>query len=176
MNNTSYYDLELYHHGVKGMKWGVRKFQAKEAELAKKKTAYKKAKKAYGRSFNKAYNRSITALSPFKKHRENNNKRWADTAQRARNLEKAKNEYKTAKKEFRKHTTTGQKIGIGLRRASKVIGTIGYLYAVDLTVSGGAGTKAVKAGAKYAKNKAMDKMFNTAIIDKDGKVIRRYNS
>ena len=66
---------ELYHHGVKGMKWGVRKFQQKYDELEQKKAAYKKAKKAYNKSFNKAYNRAAAAYSPIKKHRQNNDKR-----------------------------------------------------------------------------------------------------
>lgn len=28
--NTSPYDLELYHHGIKGQRWGVRRFQNRD--------------------------------------------------------------------------------------------------------------------------------------------------
>ena len=38
-----YYETELYHHGIKGQKWGVRRFQNKNGSLT---TAGKKRKNA----------------------------------------------------------------------------------------------------------------------------------
>ena len=147
---------ELYHHGVKGMKWGVRKFQQKSAELDQKKAAYKKAKKSYNKAYNKAYNRSLAAYSPSKKQRRANDKRWDDAANEAERLKKAKTDYKSAKKEMRKHSTVGQKINRGLTKASKAIETIGVMYAADQVLNGGAGTRAVKAVVKLAGRAAVE--------------------
>ena len=87
-------DGELYHHGVKGMKWGHRKAPS-EVAIARK--AYKKANKEYNRAFNKAYNRSSAALSSFKKHRQANDARWEDVVNKAEASNKAKNTLKKAK-------------------------------------------------------------------------------
>lgn len=155
-------EYELYHHGVKGMKWGVRKARTKETELGRKKAAYKKAKKEYNKSFNKAYNRAIGAYSPFKKHRENNDKRWADAAKKGEKLNKAKSEYKTAKKEFNKNTTVGQKIGATFRtdsaktanklaiKATKAAIKVSRWSLTDDLFFGGAGKEAVKATGRAA--------------------------
>lgn len=58
------YTDELYHHGVKGMKWGVRK--KRPASLTKAKSNYKSAQDEYVKSFNKAYGKSLAAYSPLK--------------------------------------------------------------------------------------------------------------
>ena len=91
--------LELYHHGVKGMKWGVRKARS---NVADKKAALKTAKKEYNKSFNKAYNRALGAYSPIKKRREENAARWKDVADKAKVLDSAKKDYKTARVDAKK--------------------------------------------------------------------------
>lgn len=46
--NTSPYDLELYHFGILGMKWGVRRFQNKDGTLTKAGKERKKYFKEHG--------------------------------------------------------------------------------------------------------------------------------
>ena len=82
---------ELYHYGVKGMKWGVRK----------KKLAYKQAKRAYNRAFLKADTLRTQAYSFSKAKRAANEKRWGDVYDKAQALNKAEAEYKSAKKKFK---------------------------------------------------------------------------
>lgn len=109
--NIYYEPAYLQHHGVKGMKWGRRRYQNKDGSLTpagKKrydsagdvkttKSAYKKAAREYSRSYDKAYNRNLAAISPIKKHREANDKRWEDAYDKANAMNDAKSAYKDAK-------------------------------------------------------------------------------
>lgn len=168
-------EFELQHYGVKGMKWGVRKAQKEYAELDRRKAAYTQAKKAYNKSFNKAYNRSAASLSPFKKHRQANDARWADAFKKADAMNKAKQSYKEQKKNVRKNTTVGQKIGRGAKYIPTVLATAGHMYLMDKALNNGAGARAAKAAVSNTLNKIGDQMFDYAVLDKAGKVLRRYN-
>ena len=109
---------ELYHHGVKGMKWGRRRWQNKDGSLTPAgekrynqdtaegrrnlaKDKYKQANKEFNRSYDKAYNKSIAAYSPIKKHREANDRRWDDAWEKGKAAKAARKEYKEANKEYK---------------------------------------------------------------------------
>lgn len=121
-------DGELYHYGVKGMKWGRRK-RYNYTDVDRKRDAMKSAKKDYNRSFNKAYNRAVAAYSPIKKHREANDRRWEDAYNKGQAYDKARTAYKSAKKaqnkairektrELNKNASFGEKLAYsdGTRR------------------------------------------------------------
>lgn len=96
-------DDYLAHYGVKGMKWGVRKkslpVSSTRAKYDEAKADYKDAKKAYSKSYAKAYNGSIGGYSPIKKHRDNSRQRWEEAYRDAGRANEAKKAYKQARRE-----------------------------------------------------------------------------
>lgn len=100
--HADYYNEELYHYGVKGMKWGHRKAPEQSSyvkNVKSTKAAYKSAKKDYNKAFNKYYYKSHQALSLSKKKRAANDARFEDAWNKAGTMNEAKAAYKSAKKE-----------------------------------------------------------------------------
>lgn len=61
--NPRYYDLELYHHGIKGMHWGVRRFQNRDGTLTKE---GKQRLLDSSSSYNEKHNDDISFKKNFK--------------------------------------------------------------------------------------------------------------
>lgn len=159
------YNEELAHHGIKGQKWGVRRFQNKNGTLTgagkkryssdfeEKKAAYKTAKKAYNKAFNKADTYRVAAWSPSKKQRQANDERWDDAFKKGQALNKAEKAYKKAKatrknainktyKDIQKQTSFGEKLVYNdatRRKAAK--------YVVDNNMTVEQATKRAKSDA-----------------------------
>ena len=90
------YQDELYHHGVKGMKWGVRKKYVSEA-----KKNMKIAKKEYNKAFNRAHNyssRHMIGQYTNKKKKAESNRRWNEARDKVEKYNTAKSIYKAQKK------------------------------------------------------------------------------
>lgn len=147
---------ELYHHGVKGMKWGVRK-ALPQSDISKRyqstKDAYRSAKKAFNKSYTKADNRRHEVFSLSKKRRAANTARWEDVAAKGQELNKAKTEYKSAKKErknaitktyneLEKKATLGEKLTYNSATRAKAA-----KYVVDNNMSVADATKKAKGDA-----------------------------
>ncbi len=158
---------ELYHYGVKGMKWGHRKASYQNTAVSAQRQKYLDAKankkaagRAYNKAYNKAYNRNLAAFSPIKKHRDANNARWEDAIKKAQDLGKANKEYKQAKKEY--HQTDEYKakrakaIKVGAAVAGTALAAYGA-YKVSKILKDKASTKSYEAGVA-----AMDRWMAAA--------------
>ena len=89
-------DSDITHHGIKGMKWGVRRASEKLAtsdtrrRFDSTKAKYKAAKKAFNKSFDDAYDySSLHPISQYvsKKKRAEADRRWDDAINKAEDRE-----------------------------------------------------------------------------------------
>lgn len=114
---------ELYHYGIKGMKWGRRRNRRNENYTDKQR---KRDRALYGERGEQRINRKMN-----KGH----------GVQGARHYEVERRERKEKAKRAAKK---GQKV------AFSIISTIGSMYLIDQMYNEGRSTKAVKAGVKAA--------------------------
>lgn len=111
---------ELYHHGIKGQKWGVRRFENKngtltaagkkrygeESDLYKNlkssKADKRAASKEYNKAFNKAYYKSSNTFNYMtKKGRKEMDDAWEDAYDKGDKYDSKRQAYKDAKKAYK---------------------------------------------------------------------------
>jgi hypothetical protein len=113
---------ELYHHGIKGMKWGVRKNRQYNKNYTSKQRKSDRA--FYGKRGEKRINKKLNEGYGLR------GARHFEVERKERNAKIKKNVKK------------------GAERTAKVLSTIGSAYIYDQVYNNGRGTKAVKSTIK----------------------------
>ena len=155
---------ELYHYGVKGMRWGHRKASYQNTATSGNSVARQKyldakankkaANRTYVKAYNKAYNRNFAMLSPFKKHRQANDERWNDAAEKGMKSYEADQAYKKAKKEYKQtdeyKAKRAKAIKVGAAAAGTALAVYGA-YKVSKAVKNNIYKHDMDRGMKVAK-------------------------
>lgn len=195
MNNATY-DSELYHFGVKGMKWGVRRYQNKDGSLnaagrnryykQSVKDAKKVANKAYNKfykSYNKAYtsayfhpvsNIRMIAGSKGKKPTELRNK-WKEANKDQNAYIKSRSEYKQAKRDFKQNVKNDPEVAAyRKKKAAITAGSIALAavggYAMHKTGADRRAVEKIIQAGRGASKKAYHKYYDRP-IDVSAKVV-----
>lgn len=133
------YENELYHHGVKGMRWGHRKAQpvsGSRGRMQSAKADYKSAKKAYNKSFNKAYNYSgrhpISQFAGSKKVKAESDARWNQAYKDAERMNSTKSKYKQEKKAYKQTDEYKAKRAKYIKTGAAVVAVAGTIAVASL--------------------------------------------
>ena len=115
------YSMELYHHGVKGMHWGVRKDRERTIANRKRMKAarkeYKEAKRQYNKDFNKYY-RQASGIHITEKGKRKTEKLTAQALVSSGKMHIAKGKYMQAKGVYKGNNKQVQKGKMWADRAS----------------------------------------------------------
>lgn len=105
-------DSYLEHHGVLGMKWGVRK-QETTSDIKKRLDQAKQNKKRtndeYDDAFHTYHRKSHQAYSLNKQKREANDRRLSNALDAAEKAKKAKSDYKRVKQDYKDKVNSAYK-------------------------------------------------------------------
>lgn len=170
-----YYGNTLYHHGVKGQKWGLRRYQNEDGSLTSEgrqhygygearanmraaKAQYKADQKAYGKAFNRATGAGQYIRGLTKKGREENERRYSELAKTANKASKSEAAYKQAKKEYKnsdEYKARQEKIKkaakVGLAVAGTALAAYGT-YKLSQAIKDKAFQTSFDKGKKYAES------------------------
>lgn len=149
---------ELYHHGILGMKWGIRRYQNANGSLT-----------AAGRRRNK-----IASPTKVYKSVKSSSKKLSSSA-RDTLMFGPKGADRIAK---RQEQGKSRRYAVNVERAKQL--TTGFLTTAALAttanlLASGKGAELVSKGVKAAKN-MWNSQFDSMLVDASGKVLGRYRN
>lgn len=172
-NNYVIIGGELYHHGIKGQKWGRRRYQNADGSLTPAgikryakagyaKDSYDSNKTLAGKIYDKitgshGIHADIKYAQATKKQREERAKQYLAEKDAKRNT--------PVKKKARNVATKAAK------KSVKALATVGQAYCYDQFLTGGMGTRAVKSTVKHTGRA----VISAYVYAKGGRDIRWYD-
>ena len=143
-------EYELYHYGVKGMKWGVRRYQNKDGSLTDR-GIKKYAKKGYAQDSMRS-NKTIAgkAWDAYTGAHKSHADIIYDTSSKKKNRDRAERYLRDKEKNNRESIKkkSVKVVAKGAVAATKAASKIGLAYMTDQIFYNGAGTRACKEAVK----------------------------
>lgn len=166
---------ELYHHGVKGMKWGVRKDKDKVTRGDIRKAAAKKWAYDHARRNAATYvSESVTSrqFEVNRKSLDDMNKKYNEASKELTALKSKRKDQKQAKKQAKKQAR--KESGTAKKGAIAAAAIVGTAAAATVTV---AALRNKSDGSSRLGSSAINSIFKShsyaTLHDIDGSVIRR---
>ena len=155
-------DYDLYHFGIKGMKWGVRRYQNKDGSLT-----------PAGKKRQERYEKTAQSLTTDRA------KRYVRGKDARRNIDEAHFGKKGVERIARRmdkgdpyQAAVGKQAIGNLAKVSAGLAIGGLAYSVLTSKSAG---KAMQKAISLGKS-AVDSYYNVQVLSKTGEVITRYHS
>ena len=175
------YPNELYHYGVKGMKWGVRHDEREMDARTKYRTAHKEYKKAFNKAYGFSQRHPITQYIKRSKNYKKSNDYWEDAINKAERSRITKQEYKSVKRRARSENNMSsgraRKIAIGAGIAAGILATGLAVYAVRSGHASAIGKRVVSrikiARYKHAKLNAGKQKRAAILKSQQNEYLRR---
>lgn len=139
------YGYELYHHGIKGMKWGVRRYQNKDGTLTDK-GVKRYAKKGYAQD---SFRSNKTVAGKAWDAYTGAHKMHADvvyeTSSKKKNKERAEKYLRDKEKaKTQKNKKAAEVVAKGTKAAAGTLAKLGMAYVTDQAFYNGMGTTVAK--------------------------------